>query len=121
MLLSRLGISVSGSPLMLTGRVHVKDTQLLGTDDMADDNEHEKYRYEITALRGNVTEYYEFDEKKSCADVGKVWLSDVEQRWGAVMADRLRGSVEVRPLWDKTQSSRSERSPTTALPPEEKE
>jgi len=44
MLLSRLGISVSGVPLMLTGRVHVKDTQLLGTEDMADDNEHDEYR-----------------------------------------------------------------------------
>ena len=114
MLLSRFGISVSGLPLALTGRVHVKNTQLLGTRFMAGDDEPEMFRYEINALMSSITEYYEFDEKKDCHEVEQIWLSDVEQKWGTVMRNRLEDSVEVTPLWETTTKDSSE---AIALPP----
>jgi len=114
MLLSRLGFSVSGLPLTLTGRVHVKDTQLLGNEVMDGDDEPDKFRYEISVEGTNITEYYEFDSEKPCSEVEKIWLADVEDNWGTVLMERLAGDVTAKPLWETTQKDSSE---AIALPP----
>jgi len=114
MMLTRSGLSVSGLPLTLTGRAYVNGTQLLGTVNMVGDNEPDAFRYEITVDGTNITEYYEFDSEKSCSEAAEIWLDDVSRRWGTVLADKLRGDVTAKKLWQTTQKDSSE---AIALPP----
>lgn len=87
---------------------------MLGIDDMAHSNDDGMWRYQIEVEHTNITEYYEYSERKSTEEVRQDWLSDVSEGWSESVAEIFKGNITVIPLWDKQTSEDTE---AIALPP----
>lgn len=58
------------------------------------------YRYKIVCSDANIREAYEFEDWKSESEVKKIWLNDVSEQWGRMVAMQVASDVEVTELTD---------------------
>jgi hypothetical protein len=67
-----------------------------------------QYLYYIEVDGTRIRETYGYDEHKSPEEVRRDWLQDVEDSWGARMAEGFKGNIEVTDICSTTTTSSEE-------------